>query len=137
MAQAAAQMWKSSSFTIERHESEESGNIDFRVSGPFTARDMYGSISPEAFDSLFDSPPGGKEPRIHLVDLTEVPYMDSAGLGVLVPLCSLSGQGRTADCHRSQLARAGAFPHHAGWGASSAGLRGLNGGRRGSHLADP
>ena len=80
------QMWKSSNFTIERRDSEASGRVDFFLSGPFTARDMYSSMSPEAFDNTFDSPLGSKEPRIHRIDLTQVPYMDSRGLGVLVRL---------------------------------------------------
>lgn len=84
MAKIAAQIWQSSSFTIERLEDEESGAVCFHLSGPFTARDMYGSISPDAFHKIFESPLGGGEPQIHRIDLTEVPYMDSSGLGMLV-----------------------------------------------------
>lgn len=86
MAQTAAQMWKSSTFTIDRHDSVESGEVDFRLSGPFTMRDMYSSMSPEAFERIFASALSGKAPRLHRIDLSQVPYMDSTGLGVLVRL---------------------------------------------------
>lgn len=86
MAETAAQIWKSSNFTIERKESDQSGTVVFRMSGPFTARDMYSSMSPDRFNAVFDAPQGGEAPRIYRVDLTEVPYMDSAGLGLMVRL---------------------------------------------------
>ena len=77
-----AQIWKSSKFTIERAESETHGTV-FRFSGPFTARDMYNSLSPDAFRNIFESAPGDEQPPAHVLDLTEVPYMDSMGLGML------------------------------------------------------
>jgi ABC-type transporter Mla MlaB component len=61
------QIWKSARLTIERGQSETLGTI-FRFYGPFTGRDMYNSLS---------------QPTEHLFDLTEVPYMDSTGLGML------------------------------------------------------
>ena len=75
------QIWTSARLTIERGESETLGTV-FRFSGPFTGRDMYNSLSPDAFRNIFESAPGN-EPPAHVFDLTEVPYMDSTGLGML------------------------------------------------------
>jgi anti-anti-sigma factor len=44
---------------------------------------MYASLSPEAYRNLFESPPRDGYPPVHIFDLTEVPYMDSLGLGML------------------------------------------------------
>ena len=83
MTTIAAQRWNGSKFTVERLEGE-SGTIRFRFVGPFTARDMYSSLSPHTLQNIFDASPGNDEPRIHHLDLTEVPYMDSMGLGILI-----------------------------------------------------
>jgi anti-anti-sigma factor len=56
----------------------------FRFCGPFTARDMYSSLSPDAFRNIFEAVPGAPQPASHIFDLTEVPYMDSTGLGMIV-----------------------------------------------------
>lgn len=77
------QIWKSARLTIERAESDMDGTV-FRFSGPFTARDMYHSLSPEAVHNIFESAPGNHLPAKQVFDLTEVPYMDSLGLGMLV-----------------------------------------------------
>jgi anti-anti-sigma factor len=45
---------------------------------------MYGSLSPLALRSTFESTPENAIPAVHILDLTEVPYMDSAGLGMIV-----------------------------------------------------
>ena len=82
MPAIAAQLWKSSKLTIDRTESETQGTV-FRLSGPFTARDMYSSMSPNAFRNFFESYPGDGQAPVHIFDLTEVPYMDSMGLGML------------------------------------------------------
>jgi anti-anti-sigma factor len=76
------QIWKSARLTIERGKSETQGTI-FRFYGPFTGRDMYNSLSPDAFRNIFESAPDHEQPAAHLFDLTEVPYMDSTGLGML------------------------------------------------------
>lgn len=73
-----AQVWKGASLTIDRTESTV-----FRFSGPFTAHGMHASLSPDAFRNLFESPPRDGYPPVHIFDLTEVPYMDSLGLGML------------------------------------------------------
>lgn len=77
-----AQIWKGASLTIDRAESETHGTV-FRFSGPFTAHGMYAALSPDAIRNLFESPPHDGYPPIHIFDLTEVPYMDSLGLGML------------------------------------------------------
>jgi anti-anti-sigma factor len=82
MATAETQIWKSARLTIERGDSEEHGTV-FRFYGPFTGRDMYNSLSPDAFRSIFESAPGKEQPPTHVFDLREVPYMDSTGLGML------------------------------------------------------
>jgi anti-anti-sigma factor len=79
-----AQVWKSSKFAIERSQGKTPGTVIFRLSGPFTARDMYSSLSPEALRNTFEAEEGGDPHALHILDLTEVPYMDSAGLGMLV-----------------------------------------------------
>ena len=83
MARIAAQIWKCTRLSIERVEDEESRTVTFSVSGPLTARDMYCSLSPDAFQKLFDSPLGFRGPQIHYLDLSQVPYMDASGINML------------------------------------------------------
>ena len=83
MPTVETQIWNSARLTIERAETDTNGTV-FRFSGPFTARDMYHSLSPEAFRNIFESAPGDSPAAKHVFDLTEVPYMDSLGLGMLV-----------------------------------------------------
>jgi hypothetical protein len=75
MASIETQIWKSARLTIERGESETHGTV-FRLSGPLTGRDMYNSLSPDAFRNIFESPADGAQAPAHVFDLTEVPYMD-------------------------------------------------------------
>jgi len=79
-----AQIWKSTKFTIERSQGKAPGTVIFRLSGPFTARDMHGSLSPIALRNTFESEHDDGSDAVHILDLTEVPYMDSAGLGMVV-----------------------------------------------------
>jgi anti-anti-sigma factor len=81
---AVAQVWKSSKFTIERSQGKTPGTVVFRLSGPFTARDMHGALSPDALRNTFEAEEENDPHAVHILDLTEVPYMDSAGLGLLV-----------------------------------------------------
>ena len=81
---ATAQIWKSSKFTIERNEGKTTGTVIFRLTGPFTARDMHASLSPSALRNTFEPEEDGGQDALHILDLTEVPYMDSAGLGMIV-----------------------------------------------------
>ena len=78
-----AQIWQGSKFNIERVAGNAPGEVVFRFSGPFTARDMYGSIAPAVFREIFESAGGGTSPATHILDLTGVPYVDSAGLGMI------------------------------------------------------
>jgi anti-anti-sigma factor len=79
-----AQSWKNTKFTVERNQGKTPGTIIFRFSGPFTARDMYSHLSPDAFRNIFESPNDTEQPAVHILDLSEVPYIDSRGLGLLV-----------------------------------------------------
>ncbi len=81
-----AQIWKGSSFCIDRLQGKTPRTVIFRFTGPFTARDMYGSVAPSAFHNIFECEltPGDDAPLTNVFDLSGVPYMDSAGLGVLV-----------------------------------------------------
>jgi anti-anti-sigma factor len=83
MAASETEIWKSARLTIERGETEANGTV-FRITGPFTGRDMYNSLSPDAFRNIFESPRDSVQASRHVFDLTEVPYMDSTGLGMLV-----------------------------------------------------
>jgi anti-anti-sigma factor len=80
------QIWKNSPFTIERIGGKAPGTVIFRLCGPFTARDMYGTLTPDALGNMlaFQSTPGEQPPSVNILDLTEVPYMDSTGLGMIV-----------------------------------------------------
>jgi ABC-type transporter Mla MlaB component len=75
------------SLACEREEGKAPGSVIFRFSGPFTARTVFASQSPDAVGSQFDLQtmlPGGVLPGLIIFDLTGVPYMDSAGLGMVV-----------------------------------------------------
>ncbi|MEO6804920.1 MAG: STAS domain-containing protein [Edaphobacter sp.] len=81
-----SQIWKHTVFNIERKEGKSPSTVIFRLTGPFTARDMYGSLTPAALQDMLDfkSMPGEEPPLVNIIDLTNVPYVDSAGLGVIV-----------------------------------------------------
>jgi anti-anti-sigma factor len=81
-----AQIWRSSPFSIERKEGKAPGTVIFKLCGPFTARDMYGSLTPIALQDMLDFQSAASEqlPVLNILDLTEVPYMDSTGLGMIV-----------------------------------------------------
>ena len=51
-----AQTWKSTPFTIERKEGKAPGTVIFRLRGPFTARDMFGTLAPVALDNMLSFP---------------------------------------------------------------------------------
>jgi len=58
----------------------------FHFNGPFTARDMCGSLTPDALSNMLDPPSAWHDgpPPLNILDITGVPYMDSAGLGIIV-----------------------------------------------------
>ncbi len=80
------QVWKSSRLTIERTTSAVQETV-FRLSGPFTARDLYAGLSPDTVRAIFEA---GSD--IYLIDLTEVPYMDSKALEMLMGHCDRCGR---------------------------------------------
>src|SRR5271170_2466774 len=101
MSTIQAQMWKGSAFTIERKQGKAPGTMIVRFCGPFTARDMYGTLAPSDWQDLLEfkanageGAPGEEPPAVNIpavqipavqiFDLTDVPYMDSTGLGVIV-----------------------------------------------------
>jgi len=76
-------LWKGANFTLAQTSGRAPGTLIFRFAGPFTARDMHSSLSPIDLRNLFEpSAPGQK--TLYIFDLTNVPYVDSAGLGMLV-----------------------------------------------------
>jgi ABC-type transporter Mla MlaB component len=79
-------MWKNSTFTIERIEGHAPRLVIYQITGTFNARDMYGSMKQVQFGDIFEFKPGpgADTPTRHIFDLTQVPQMDSSGLGVLV-----------------------------------------------------
>jgi anti-anti-sigma factor len=106
MATQQPQVWKSTPFSVERVEGKAPGTLIFRFVGPFTARDMYGSLTPAAFENMlaFQSMPGEKPPVLNILDLTGVPYVDSKGLGMIVE--------HHSNCHAKgvRMVTAGAGP---------------------------
>jgi anti-anti-sigma factor len=86
MAIARTEMWKNQTFTIERIEGQAPQTIIYQITGVFNARDMYGSMKQIQLGNIFDFKPehAAEVPTCHIFDLTNVPQMDSSGLGVLV-----------------------------------------------------
>ncbi len=90
MTTVPAQIWKGASLHIERSlepnsEGQIPNSLVFRFSGPFTARDMYAALTPAALKKLFETEPTPRHPvSVNIFDLSEVPYMDSCGLGLIV-----------------------------------------------------
>jgi anti-anti-sigma factor len=73
--------------TFERDEGKAPGTVIFHFSGPFTARTVFESQSPEGVSQMFDLQlmlPTGELPTVNIFDLTDVEYMDSTGLGMVV-----------------------------------------------------
>jgi anti-anti-sigma factor len=83
MATMQAQIWKSSNFTIELVPAAAPQTAAFRFTGPFTARDMFQKLTPAEMRQLLD-PASSDQHTVQVLDLTDVPYMDSAGLGLIV-----------------------------------------------------
>jgi anti-anti-sigma factor len=73
--------------TFEREVDEAPGTVVFRFSGPFTARTVFECQSAEAVSKMFDLQlmlNSGEPPTLNVFDLSDVPYMDSSGLGMVV-----------------------------------------------------
>lgn len=85
MSDGNGQIWGGSTFAIERRLGESPGTVVFRFSGPFTGRDLYSALSPVALRNIFETDPTpDHHAKVNVLDLTEVPYMDSCGLGLIV-----------------------------------------------------
>jgi len=86
MPNIQAQIWNGSTFSLESKEGKTPRTVIFCFSGPFTARDMYKTLTPLALRNIFEleSMPSEEPPSVHIFDLTDVPYIDSAGLGMIV-----------------------------------------------------
>jgi anti-anti-sigma factor len=86
MSITRTEMWKSSTFTIERMEGQAPRTLIYQITGTFNARDMYGSMKQVALGNIFEFKPaaGAETPTLHIFDLTKMPQMDSSGLGLLV-----------------------------------------------------
>ena len=81
MTAIAAQMWKSTRFDVQRYD-DEPGMITFCLSGPLTARDMYSDLSPADLCDVLECMTD--QARVHYFDMTGVPYVDWAGVRVLM-----------------------------------------------------
>lgn len=86
MPTTRTELWKNATFTIERIEGEAPRTIIYRITGPFNARDMYGSMKQVALGNIFDFklPAGVEDPKLHIFDISSVPQMDSSALGMIV-----------------------------------------------------
>ena len=61
--------------TIERKEGKTAGTLIFRLNGPLTLRNIF---------DLQSQLRSAEPPAVTIFDLTEVPYMDSTGMGMIV-----------------------------------------------------
>jgi anti-anti-sigma factor len=87
MPEIPAQTSNRAQLTCERTIGKAPGSVLFRFAGPFTARAVFASQSPDDVSNLLDLQsmlPNGELPALNIFDLTDVPYMDSAGLGMVV-----------------------------------------------------
>jgi anti-anti-sigma factor len=86
MSTTPSQITTPAPFTIERLHGNSPSTVIFRLTGPFTARKMYGHLTPDELQQLlaFQSTPGEQLPQLNILDLSGVPYMDSLGLGMIV-----------------------------------------------------
>jgi len=80
------ELWKNNTFSIERVEGRAPRTLIYSITGPFNARDMYGSMKQVALGNIFEFKPAGAEdlPNLHIFDLSKVPQMDSSALGTIV-----------------------------------------------------
>ena len=86
MSITQTELWKSSTFTIERIEGQAPRTLIYRITGPFNARDMYGSMKQVALGNIFEFKPAATDeaPKLHIFDISAVPQMDSSALGTIV-----------------------------------------------------
>ena len=82
-----AQVSNQPPLTVEREVGEVPGTVIFHFLGPLTVRTVFECQSPEAVSKMFDLQlmlPNGEPPNVNIFDLTDVPYMDSSGLGMVI-----------------------------------------------------
>jgi ABC-type transporter Mla MlaB component len=86
MSPTRTQIWQSPTFTIERIEDKAPRTLIYQITGPFVANDMYRSLKPVLVLNIFEfTIAPDKEPlALVIFDLTDVPSMDSSGLGLIV-----------------------------------------------------
>jgi len=80
------QTWNSRPFSIERKPGSNPGTVILCFLGPFTTRDAYSNLPPLALKKILELEPeeGEAQPVKNILDLTQCPYMDSSGLGIIV-----------------------------------------------------
>jgi anti-anti-sigma factor len=80
------QTWNSAKFSIERKTGKDPRTVILCFSGPFTTRDVYTSLPTLGFSKFLDleAAPGEDRPVKVILDLSNCPYMDSTGLGMIV-----------------------------------------------------
>ena len=86
-AQASGwQTWNSGPFCIERKSGKNPGTVILVFRGPFTLRDAYSCLEPTALNKILELEPAPGDPPVakNIIDLTECPYIDSSGLGIIV-----------------------------------------------------
>jgi anti-anti-sigma factor len=87
MSEIQAQVSDRAHLNCQRLAGKAPGTVIFHFTGPFTARTLFASQSPDAVSAIFDLQsmlPTGELPTVNIFDLTDVPYMDSWGLGMVV-----------------------------------------------------
>lgn len=86
MSSFGFQTWNSSKFNIERKPGKEAGTVILCFSGPFTMRDVYSSLPTMELSRILalEPAPGECCPTKNILDLSNCPYMDSTGLGMIV-----------------------------------------------------
>ncbi|MGH9599432.1 MAG: STAS domain-containing protein [Terracidiphilus sp.] len=80
------QTWNSRPFSVERERGKTPGTVILRFCGPFTVRDVYSALPPMALNQILElePAPGEDTPTRNILDLTNCPFMDSSGLGMIV-----------------------------------------------------
>ena len=141
MSDTQAQVWKGAALSVAREAGKIPGVVILHFSGPFTARDMFNTLTPDALDEMFDGEArvGEKPTSLLVVDLSEVPYMlDSMWSGnACDAVCARQGQGSASGCRRHDAARAAVAGANQGEHGSSHGRHGGRGGWRVAELCAP
>ena len=86
MSNIKTQLWQSPKFAIERIQDEERGVLIFRFTGAFAANEMYSVLKPLAVVNIFEfePAPGKERPTLNIFDISDVPTLDSSGLGLII-----------------------------------------------------